>query len=74
MAQLVCMDAHLDTLSDERCQVNSRVSCIARWQACLGGCVESPCHSLKAFEDDDDDDDEDEDEDDSSSNDDMMIA
>ena len=74
LAQLQRMDARLDTLSDELCQVNSRVSCIAWWQARLGGFVESPCHSLKAFEDDDDDDDEDEDEDDSSSNDDMMIA
>ena len=74
LAQLRRMDTRLDTLSDELCQVNSRVSCIARWQARLGGFVESPCHSLKAFEDDDDDDDEDEDEDDSSSNDDMMIA
>ena len=25
MAQLVCMDARLDTLSDELCQVNTRV-------------------------------------------------
>ena len=25
IAQLVCMDAHLDTLSDELCQVNTRV-------------------------------------------------
>ena len=30
MAQLVCMDAHLDTLNDELCQVNTRVSHIAR--------------------------------------------
>ena len=29
MAQLVRMDARLDTLSDELCQVNTRVSCIA---------------------------------------------
>ena len=30
MAKLVCMDARLDTLSDELCQVNTRVSRIAR--------------------------------------------
>ena len=29
MAQLVCMDARLDTLSDELCQVNTRVGRIA---------------------------------------------
>ena len=29
MAQVVCMDARLDTLSDELCQVNTRVSRIA---------------------------------------------
>ena len=72
LAQLQRMDARLDTLSDELCQVNSRVSRIARWQARLGGFVESPCHSLKAFEDEDDDgdsvdDDDDKGEDDSSS-------
>ena len=30
MAQLVRMDARLDTLSDKLCQVNTRVGCIAR--------------------------------------------
>ena len=30
MAQLVCMDAHLDSLNDELCQVNTRVSRIAQ--------------------------------------------
>ena len=30
MAQLVCIDACLDTLSDELCQVNTRVGCITR--------------------------------------------
>ena len=30
MAQLQRMDAHLDTLSDELCQVNTRVSRIAQ--------------------------------------------
>ena len=37
MAQLVCMDAHLDTLSDELCQVNTCVGHIARRQATIGG-------------------------------------
>ena len=31
MAQLECMDAHLNTLSTELYQVNTRVSCIAWW-------------------------------------------
>ena len=64
------MDARLDTLSDELCQVNTHVCRIAWWQACLGGFVESLSPSLEAFEDEDDDgdsddndDDEDEDED-----------
>ena len=37
MAQLMCMEAHLDTLSDELCQVNTRVGHIARRQATIGG-------------------------------------
>ena len=37
MAQLVRMDARLDTLSDELCQVNTRISRIARRQAIMGG-------------------------------------
>ena len=37
MAQLVCMDACLDTLSDELCQVNTRVGHIVRRQAVMGG-------------------------------------
>ena len=31
------MDAHLDTLSDELCQVNTRVGRIARRQSEMGG-------------------------------------
>ena len=31
MAQLVCMDACLDTLSDELCQVKTHVGRIAQW-------------------------------------------
>ena len=70
MAQLQCMDARLDTLSDELCQVSTYVARIARRQAHLGGFVASPSLSTKASEDEDSDDgtgDDDEDEDDSSS-------
>ena len=48
------MDACLDTLSDELCQGNTRVSRIARWQARLGGFVESPYPSPEASKDEDD--------------------
>ena len=81
MAQLQRMDACLKTLSDELCQVNTRVGRIARRQAHLGGSVAFPSPSLEASEDedddgdfDDDDDDEDEDEVASSSGDDKMTA
>ena len=37
MAQLQRMDARLNTLSDELCQVNTRVGRIARHQAKIGG-------------------------------------
>ena len=69
MVQLQRMDAHLDTLSDELYQVNTRVSRIAWWQARLGGFIESPSPSLEASEDEDDDGDSDDDgdEDDSAS-------
>ena len=75
MAQLQCMDARLDTLSDELYQVNTRVSRITKQQAHLGGFVESPSPSPKASEDDDDDSDDgdnDEDGDASSPSDDKM--
>ena len=62
MAQLQRMDARLDTLADELCQVNTRVGHIARRQAHLGGFVESPSPPPEASEDNDgsenDDDDE----------------
>ena len=45
MAQLQRMDACLNTLNDELCQVNTRVSCIAQRLAHLGGFVESPSPS-----------------------------
>ena len=57
------MDARLDTLTTELYQVNTRVSRIARWQARLGGFVESPSPPLEASEDDDDSDYDDDDED-----------
>ena len=74
MAQLQHMDACLDTLSDEFCQVNTYVGRIAKWQACLGGFVESPFPPPEASEEDDnsDNDDDDEDGDASSPSDDEM--
>ena len=79
MAQLQCMDACLNTLNDKLCQVNTRVGCITRWQACLEGFVKSSSPSPEAseYEDDDgdsNDDDDDEDDDASSPNDDEMTA
>ena len=73
------MDACLDTLSDELCQVNTYVSRIARRQARLSGFVESPSPFLEASEDEDDDgnsndDNNDEDKDTSSSGDDEMTT
>ena len=74
MAQLHCIDAHLDTLSDELYQVNTRVGRVARQQAHLGGFMESPSPSPEAYENDDDDfgNDDDEDGDASSPSDDKM--
>ena len=66
--QLQCMDACLDTLSDELCQVNTRVGRIARQQAYLGGFVESPSPSPEASADKDDDGDFDDDDDDENEN------
>ena len=37
MAQLVHMDACLDTLSDKLCQANTRVGLITQQQAVMGG-------------------------------------
>ena len=78
MAQPQHVYVHIDTLSTELYQVNTRVSRIARREACLGGFVESPSpppKASKASEDDDDsndDDDNDEDRDASSSSSDKM--
>ena len=81
IAQLQHMDARLDTLSDELCQVNTRIGRIARQQACFSGFMESPSPSPEASEDEDndgdtdgDDDDDDEDKDTSSSKDEEMTA
>ena len=63
MAQFQRMDAHLDTFSDELCQVNTRHSHIARRQARLGD-----------SDGDSDGDDEDEDENANSSGDEEMTA
>ena len=57
------MDARFDTFSDELYQVNTHVDHIARWQAHLGGFVESPSPSPEASKDDDDDFDDDNDDD-----------
>ena len=78
MAQLVCMDAHLDTLSDELCQVNTHVGRIIRRQVVMGGFTTSFPSSL-ASEDEGDDDGSDSDnaavdEDVSSSSDDEMAT
>jgi len=78
MAQLMCMDAHLDTLSDELCQMNTRVGHIARQQTVMGGFTASSSPSPQALEDESDDgydsDDADEDDGASSSGDEEMTA
>ena len=45
MAQLQRIDAHLDTLSTELCQVNVRVGRIARRQATMGSFASEPTPS-----------------------------
>ena len=66
MAQLQCMDAHLDTLYKELYQVKIRVGRIAQRQASMGGFAPqatpsppSPMASASKDEDDDDGDDDD---------------
>ena len=49
------LETLLETLSDELCQVNTRVGCIARRQARLGGFIESPSPPPNASDDDNDD-------------------
>ena len=76
MAQLVCIDARLETLSDELCQVNTRVGCIARRQAVMGGFITYTSPSPPVSKDENDDgfgsDDANEDEDASLPSDDEM--
>ena len=55
MAQPVHMNAHLDTLSDKLCQVNTRVGCIARRQAIMGGFTIASSPSPPASKDESDD-------------------
>ena len=55
MAQLQCMDAHLDTLSDELCQVNTHVGRIAQRQAEMGGYTMPSTPVVPADESDPDD-------------------
>ena len=78
MAQLARMDVHLDTLSDELCQVNTYVGCIAQRQAAMGGftATSSPFPPASEGESDDGSSSEDVDEDDgaSSPSDDEMSA
>ena len=64
MVQLQSMDAHLDTLNDELCQVNTCLSRIAWRQAHFCGFIESPSPSPEASKDEDDDGDSDDDDDD----------
>ena len=67
------MDARLDSLTDEMCQVNTRVKRIARRQARLGGFAPSPSPSPEALADEDNIAGDDED-DDSSDDDEMMTS
>ena len=55
MAQVQRMDARLDYLTDEMCQMNTRVGHIARRQARMVGFTPSPFPSLEALVDEDDD-------------------
>ena len=55
MAQIVRMDARLDTLSDELCQVNTRVGHIMQQQAVMGGFIVVSSPSPPASEDKSDD-------------------
>ena len=78
MAQLVRMNARLDTLSDELCQVNTRVGRIARRQAVMSGFTMASSPSPSASEDESDDgscsDDTNEDDDAGSPSDDEMFT
>ena len=76
MAQLVRMDACLDTFNDKLCQVNTSVGRIARRQVVMGGFIVASSPSPPASEDESvngsGNDDADKDDDDGSSSDDEM--
>ena len=55
MAQLVRMVSRVDTLSDELCEVNTRVGRIARQQAVMGSFTVASSPSPPASEDESDD-------------------
>ena len=55
MAQLVHIDAHLDTLSDKLCQVNTCVGHIAQRQAAMGDFTTTSSPSPPTFENESDD-------------------
>ena len=55
MAQLVCMDACLDTLSDELCLVNTHIGCIAPMTGYHGGFTIASSLSPLASNDEGDD-------------------
>ena len=84
MAQLMHMDAYLDILSDELCQVNTRIGHIAQRQVAMGGFTTYTSPSPLASKDESDDgfdsnngsssDDDDEDEDASLPSDDEMSS
>ena len=79
MTQLQHIDARLNTLSYELCQVTTHVGRITRRQARLSGFVASPSPSSEAFKDEDaingtDDDDDDKDKDANSSSDEEMTT
>ena len=67
---------HLDYLTDEMCQMNTRVGCITRWHARMAGFA--PSHSLKhpatSPSEDNDEDKDDEDGASSSDDDEMMTS
>ena len=73
MAQLMRMDARLDTLSNELCQVNTRVSRITRRQVVMDGyTVASSLEASKDQSDGSNSADDAEDDDDGSPSDDEM--
>ena len=73
MAQLQCMDAHLDTLSTKLYQVNVHVGRIAWQQTAMGGFAPEPTPSpprpVASDSDAEDDDNDDGDDDDTSDDD-----